>query len=210
VVAARQPAWERTRPAAVAVMVLMAPTLVATLMHLDRFDLRSPFGWVWLAGYAGLPTAILGFVVLQRRTPRVPSPPWPLPAWLSFTLAFYGVGLVAMGLALFLEPEATAARWPWELTPLTARAVAAWVHALGAGVLAVAWEDDRRRFGPLAAMFVAAGALQLVAVARYGSEVDWGDPYGWVYVGLLVGLVVLGALGLAWLRAASTLAPSTT
>ena len=51
--AARQQEWAMARTAVPPVFVIAVLLLVATLVHLDRFDLDSVFGWFWLIVYAG-------------------------------------------------------------------------------------------------------------------------------------------------------------
>jgi hypothetical protein len=76
---------------------------------------------------------------------------------------------------------ATAAIWPWALTPLTGRAIGVWLFALGVAALHVAREDDHQRVRPAAVAYVILSVLQLVALARFPEDVDWSGPAGWVY-----------------------------
>jgi hypothetical protein len=48
------------------------------------------------------------------------------------------------------------------------------------------------------------GVLQLIAVARYGEEMDRNSPTTWLYVAFLVGVVLIGALGLLYARRATS------
>ena len=53
--AARAATWEQARPALVPVPAIAVLLLVATLIHLDKFDLDSLFGWFWLIVYCSVP-----------------------------------------------------------------------------------------------------------------------------------------------------------
>jgi hypothetical protein len=72
----RRKLWARARIAVPAVLLFTALTLVATLIHLDKFHLGSQFDliiqagtWVWLLVYATVPIAMTIFLILQLRVP---------------------------------------------------------------------------------------------------------------------------------------------
>ena len=50
----------------------------------------------------------------------------------------------------------------------------------------VAWEGCWRRYYPVAAWFAAIGVFELLALAFYGGDIDWDQPYGWVYLAVVV------------------------
>lgn len=106
-----------------------------------------------------------------------------MPFAVTVALSLLGVGLVAEGAALFIDPTAAARFWPWTLTPLTSRAVAAWLLAYGLGALQSAWERAWAPFWPLAVVYTGFGVLQLGALARWGDVVDFGGTGAWIYVG---------------------------
>jgi hypothetical protein len=105
--------------------------------------------------------------------------------------------IVAVAVALFLQPEEAAEVWPWELTPLTGRIIGSWLMGIGLAAGLAAWEGCWRRYYPVAAWLAAVGVFQLLALAIYGGDVDWGDPYGWVYLAVVVLVTAVGAAGLA-------------
>ena len=88
-----------------------------------------------------------------------------------------------------------ASLWPWPLTPLTGRAIGAWL--LGTGVIAahVAIENARERVDIAMLSYAAFGALQLVAVARYSSTPDWSPLGAGAYLGFLAAMTALGLYG---------------
>ena len=65
--AARAGTWELARPALVPVTTIAVLLLVATLVHLDKFDLDSIFGWFWLVVYCSVPPALAVLVWAQAR-----------------------------------------------------------------------------------------------------------------------------------------------
>jgi hypothetical protein len=195
--AARERYWDRSRSVLPPVTVLMLLSLAATFIHHDRFDFGSVFGWAWLAAYLAFPTVVLVIASEQRRAVGGPSPRQRFPVWMTWALALLATTLVAAALALFLQPEETAELWPWPLTPLTGRIIGAWVAGIGVGAGLAAWEGCWRRFYPVAAWMAGVAALQLLALAVYGGDVDWGEPYGWVYLGVVLDVLTLGAAGVA-------------
>jgi hypothetical protein len=95
---------------------------------------------------------------------------------------------------LLVAPGWADAAWPWALTPLTGRAVGAWLIGLGVGAAHARSVDDPVALRPLAITGVVFALLQGVALARYGDEVAWGRPVAWGYV---AGLGLIGATS-AW------------
>src|SRR5467141_2752964 len=80
ILAARQSAWAKARVAVPAIWLFTTLTLVATLLHFDKFHFSSPVqsaqgaAWFWLAIYAGVPVAMLIIWMLQLRAPRGEPP----------------------------------------------------------------------------------------------------------------------------------------
>jgi hypothetical protein len=196
VLASRERYWDRTRIVLPPVTVLMLLSLTATFMHHDRFDFESIFGWAWLGAYIAFPTVVLAVVSEQRRAAGGDSPRQPFPMWMTSALATLSTVLVAAALALFLQPDETAELWPWALTPLTGRIIAAWVGGIGVAAALAAWEGCWRRYYPVAAWLAAIAALQLLALAIYGGDVAWDEPYGWVYLAVVLAVLAVGAAGL--------------
>ncbi|MGH2980239.1 MAG: hypothetical protein ACRDLQ_11485, partial [Solirubrobacterales bacterium] len=78
---ARAATWELARPTLVPVITIAVLLLVATLIHLDKFDLDSIFGWFWLIVYCTVPPVLAALVWAQARRPAGPaSPGRPVPA----------------------------------------------------------------------------------------------------------------------------------
>jgi hypothetical protein len=86
--------------------------------------------------------------------------------------------------------------WPWELTPLTARAIAPWLIAIGVAAFHATVENDLLRVRPATVSYLVFGILQGVALLRYSGSVQWGEVGAWVYVAFLVVMVVTGAVAL--------------
>ena len=192
----RKRVWAEARLPLPAVLVFTTITLAVTLVHLDKFHMDSFFGWAWVVAYIALPLTGVAVLLHQRRAPGDDAPSTdPLPRWLHVAVRLAAGGMLALGVAMLLVPERAAHLWPWPLTPLTARAVAAWLVILAVVAVQLTREDDWARLRPLFASYAVMGALQLVALARYPHEMRWGSPAAWIYVGAVVSMLALGAYG---------------
>ena len=198
--AARAPRWAGARISIPAVFVFTTVTLVVTLVHLDKFHLDEELSlstravtWAWIAVYALVPVLMVVATVQQRRlSTRVPAAGG-LPAPVGATLVGLAAVLIGLGVGLLVAPDWADGAWPWALTPLTARAVGAWLVGLGVAAAHARLLDDRPSLRPLATTGVLFGILQLLALVRHGEELDWdGIPaYGYV-----AGVVVITAVSL--------------
>lgn len=204
VLAFRSRSWRAARTPLVTVLVFAVLTLAATLLHLDRFHFAAPglvaraAARIWLGVYLVVPVALLVVVVRQDRAPRPPRTDGvAMPAWLAGLLTLQGAVLGVAAVGLFVAPAATARWWPWTLTPLTARMIAAWLAALAVAALLSVRERDVARVTVPAVAYVVFGILQLAALLLYGEAVDRGSPAAAVYVGALVVALATGVAGLA-------------
>lgn len=196
---ARAKTWDQARIAVPTVFVFTVLTLLATLLHLDLFHfgaehsfLTRAVTWIWLAIYTVVPVLMV-VITLRQRAGAVGSPRTErLPTWVKRALAVLMLLFGVVGLALFLVPQVAASWWPWPLTPLTSRAVGAWLISLGVAAGHALVEDDVARIRPLGATAVAFGVFEGIALLRYGSELDWSSVAAVVYVAALVMLLGLG------------------
>jgi len=192
--------WARTRVPLVTILVFTALTLVATLVHLDRFHLAADgalprfAAWFWLTVYVVVPVGMAVVLVLQERRAERPVRLRTLPAWLRALLAAEGLVLLGVGVALYLTPATAEVLWPWTLTPLTARAVGSWLVAYGfaAFLLVRAGDLDVLRVPALA--YAVLGVLQLLVVGRFAEDVRWQSPSA---AGFLVMATAVAGTGVA-------------
>jgi len=198
--AARERLWANARIAVPSVFVFTSLTLVATLIHLDLFHLDSRIDlstrmvtWAWIAIYASVPVFLLLLFVKQMRMPGDDPPPaLAMPRSMAFVLFVHAILLPAMGAYLFVAPDRAMSLWPWPLTPLTGRAVGAWVLSLGVAAAHALWENDLRRVRVAAAGYAAIGVFQGIALARFPDTVEWGEVQAIVYVVVLASMVAVG------------------
>ena len=180
-------------------LTAIAATLIlgiATFLHLDKFHLNSPalftrfVTWVWIIVYVITPFIFLWvWITYGRRTDETMGAQ-PFPAWIrTANLILAGLTMLA-GVVLFLAPNSIIPFWPWELTPLTARAISAWFFAYGLGCVSMIRENNTSTTLRARISLVAFSVLQLIALARYFSSFDLSKPLAWVYLlVMMVGLV---------------------
>ncbi|MBI3941887.1 MAG: hypothetical protein HY326_02650 [Chloroflexi bacterium] len=200
--AAQQKAWDRARIAVPAVLLFTSITLIATLFHLDRFHLAGSeptaliAGWAWMIVYIVVPPTMIILLILQLRTPGDDAPRLALlPSWIRLVFAIQGVFLLLLGVVLFVAPVQMVSLWPWQLSPLTGRAVAAWLVGVGATLLQMVWENDLERIRPALISLTLFSVLQLIAVARFASTINWGAT-AWIYVAFLTILLLVNGYSL--------------
>jgi hypothetical protein len=202
-VAARSATWERARVAVPAVFVFTTLTLVVTLAHLDTFhldaglDLGTRFvTWAWLAVYVAVPVLMAVAWAIQRRSSTVVPVGSGLPVLVRVVLLALAAVLLGLGIALLIAPQWADAAWPWALTPLTGRAIGAWLVGLGTAAAHAVLLDDRASLRPLAVTGVAFGVLQTLALMRHGDELDWSGAPAALYVAVLALLTAVSAWAL--------------
>jgi hypothetical protein len=194
--------WHRVTLGFVPTSAFTWMMLGATFLHWDRFRHGSiPFQlWLWV--YLLTPVVVPAVWLVNRRcdpgTPEARDAVFA--AWTRRLMVAAGVGMLAISAWIYAVPQSAIARWPWMLTPLTARAIAAFVALPGAAWLAIA-TDDRWSAARVVLGTVAIGlVLLLIAVARGWGEFDHGNALSYVYVAGLMGtLAVIVALS-AWMR----------
>jgi hypothetical protein len=206
----RAPTWAHARIAVPGVWAFTLLTLFATLQHWDKFHWNSPLWtaqfafWVWLAIYVGVPIALVILWSIQRRVPGVePARMHPLPLWFRAVMATQALVLFAVGAALYFFPGALIPVWMWTLTPLTSIAIGAWCIGIGVTTAWGIWENDARRLRGAMWTYALLGVLQLVVVARYAVQINWGNGFALVYLAFLGSVVVTGAFGVMLARRAA-------
>jgi hypothetical protein len=201
--AAREKWWANARIAVPAVLLFTVLTLVVTLLHIDKFHFDAPAGhtvagtWAWLVVYAVVPV-IMGWLLLKQRTLAGGDPPRLKTLSTGIKVVLLGQALIMfpIGLGLFLFPLEVAAIWPWGLTALTGRAIGAWLISIGVIAAHAVYENDWARLRTFAASYTILAIMQLIALLRFGNEIEWGTLGGWFYLLFLLSIGVVGVYGL--------------
>jgi hypothetical protein len=205
---ARERVWANARIFVPGTLVFATLILIATLLHFHRFHWHGPTAYaqfqatLWLVVYVSYPLILGAALIHQLRSAPGSDPPRqaPLPRWFRLVAGVQAAAFIGVGTALLVAPTQTAdAIWPWELTPLTGRAIAAWLTALGVVLAHALLENDWIRIPAAPPTYTAVGVLQLVVVVRYADDLDWGGFEAWLY---LLWFVSVTAVGLAaWMLA---------
>jgi hypothetical protein len=176
-----------------ALWVLASTLLAATILHADRFRWRYPPTWVWALVYAGVPLAVPLLVTRQRRAAEAEPAADPALRTVRVLSAIVGALLVAGAAALFVAPVELGEHWPWPLTPLLARAVAAWYALFGTMLLSCAVGLRRPAEAIIAYATLAAWAVLLLALPLlYPDDVSGGG----LWIALMFVLLGLSAYAL--------------
>jgi hypothetical protein len=203
VLSRRDPVWAHNRNPLLTILLFTAVSLLATLLHLDRFHFgegpaTAQFAaWLWLVVYVVVPIALLVLLLPQERAPGADPPPRrPVPVVLRAALGVQSLLMLTAGTVLLVAPAAADDVWPWTLTPLTARAVSAWLIAFGAATaLAAAGRDDLRRLRTATVAYAVFGVAQLVSLLRFRDTVAWDRPVAWVLTATMLSLAATGVAG---------------
>jgi hypothetical protein len=190
--------WRSLQTLPPALWVLATTLLAATLIHHDRFEFDYPPTWGWVVVYAGVPFAIPYLVLRQRRNAAPVPPADPGLRATRVLSAVLGALLIGGAAALFAFPVHFAPHWPWMLSPLLARAVAAWYAMVGTMLVSCALQLRRPSealipYATLAAWSLLLGALPLL----HPADVTRAGTDFWIWVALMASLLALSGLALS-------------
>ena len=180
--------WHHTGTGFLAVTTFAGLLAIATLLHWDKFLHHHVAFWLWAALYFTTPFLVFGAWLANRRYAAPPSADDVLLRPVERALVSL-IGLVALvqGVIMFLAPSAVIDLWPWALTPLTCRVMAA-VFCLG-GAMAGTWLDARwTSLRLMLQVEVVMLVLILVAAVRARDEMISGRALTWP---LLAGLLLV-------------------
>lgn len=190
--------WRSLHTLPPALWVLATTLLVATLIHDDRFKWDYVPTWLWLVVYAGVPFVLPVLVLLQQRAAEPKPPADPRLRSVRALSAVCGAVLVAGAAALYLAPVEVGEEWPWALTPLLGRAVAAWYAMVGTMLLSCALQLRRATEAIIPYSTLAAWCLLLLALPLlHSDDVDTGGGAFAAWLVVMLALLALSGLALA-------------
>ena len=207
--AARERLWVRARIAVPTLLLFTVLTLIVTLIHIDKFHMTSE-DMITRAGTLVLAVCVCGGAhrhghsldyagcVCAASTRRGAYPP---PSWMRVVLAVQAVILIGVGVCLLLVPTVIAPYWPWALTPLTGRAIGAWLASIGIAAAQSVWENDleRVRFASPPSRMPSSDCSSRLRSSRFSNNVNWNTTAAWLYVIFLLSMVGIGLV--SWLVA---------
>jgi uncharacterized integral membrane protein len=177
---------------------------ITTFLHWDRFIHQNPGFVGWTALYITTPFLVFGAWFLQRRIDSDRHlPESTLPPPVRLVLGALGAGEIALAVALFVAPTAIGQVWPWTITALTGRTLAA-IFTLS-GVVSLEIARDGR--WSVARYLLEAQAIwlgvALVSIVRDLADFQF-TILGWMFVvGLGALLAFTAGVYIAFLRLTS-------
>ncbi len=185
--------WHTVRLGFLPVTAFAAILGVSTLLHWDKFTHGHPSFISWAVLYFTLPFIIpVVWYLNQRAAPAGASRSEPtFSAYFRGAMGLIGAILLGAGAMLLLAPGWMIPLWPWAMTPLTGRVMAAMFTLSGWVGLGVAldghWSSARVLFGAQAISVV----LFLLASALARVDIHWEMLTSYTFVG---GMVLVLAL----------------
>ena len=198
----REKTWDNAMVAVPSVFLFTTLTLIATLLHLDKFHFNSQIftamaaAYLWLAIYTAVPIAMLILLIHQIKLQgSKPKRKATLTTWMRLVLAAQGSIMLVTGIILFLSPATASTFWPWALTPLTSLATGAWFIGIGVIALHMTWENDHGRNRIAYISYAMLGILQIISLARYLGEVNWSAAGSWIHLFFVISIILTGLYG---------------
>jgi hypothetical protein len=182
--------WRSAIVPVVSTLPFSVALLGATLLHLDRFFTGSIRFWVWFVIYAALPLLMPGMWLVNRSHDpgrRAGEAMFPRP--LALAIAAAGAAVTALGALMFVDPGFADSIWPWELTPLMARIVAAWLLFWGPAAFCLGFERRYVAYRPFLPTAAVWPAVLLAASWAYAEDFS-SDGALWRWRGVLIGLLL--------------------
>jgi hypothetical protein len=188
--------WQAMKVGFPAVALFATLLGVATVVHWDKFSHHKVAFWIWAALYFVAPFLVVGAWVLNQRYAAQPRPAEPRLGPVSRAITgLAGIAALVTGAAMFVSPDSWIDHWPWLLTPLTCRVVAA-VFCLGSAGIGVWWDPRWSTLGLMLEVAIIMLGLMLVATVRAHGQFATGRVLTWP---LLVGISCVW-LGSVYLR----------
>lgn len=186
---ARDRRWHRAAVGFVATTVFTTLLLLATVLHWDKFNHDHVSFWAWLALYIVTPPLLPWLWRNNRRTDpgELEAHDARIPPGLRRLVAVGGGAQLCFAAALFANPAWFVADFPWTITPLTARSIAAFVAFPAVTWLCFAFDDRWSSFR--IPMQTATIGLALVGLGALRARHDFVGP-DWAVTGFAAALAV--------------------
>jgi hypothetical protein len=187
--------WHRLTWAVVGTVVFSVMMITATFMHWDRFNHDHAAFWAWFVLYLGTPFMATVLWLMNRRTdPGVQPGDRLVPAPIRYAFAFGGAVDLLVSIVVFVEPDIAIDAWPWPLTPLTARVLAAFVAFVGVVWLCMLLDPRWTAFSVI--MGATVFGLALIGIGALGRTDEFsGKAETWFFMVSLLGtMAACGAL----------------
>jgi hypothetical protein len=185
--------WRQVRSLVAASFVLTAPTFVATMVHLEVFDLHRWQAWFWLLLFGGAPWFWAG-LLLTNRLPGDARPP----ARRWATLSIVALVLAAGAVAVWIDPVGASRVLPFDFSSMGGRFVGSWLAFASAMAAWAGLRPSEARLPLIALAAYPAGAL--AGGLRSVADLTAGRS---VYLISLAGLSAIAAVAAVRARPAT-------
>ena len=197
VIAAKK--WHAIKAGFIPVTVFAGMLGVATLLHWDKFTPGHIAFILWAILYFTTPFLVLAAWLFNRREDPGSSADdksFP-PGWRVF-FSLQALGTLSLSVVLFLAPAVIIPIWPWPLTALTARVMAAMFAIPGVLGLEIAfnlsWSAARRLLEAQTLSFI----MIFIAILRSRADFTGGEL---IYSAFLTAVgIILAALALLFFQ----------
>lgn len=164
--------WRRVEAGFLPVALFAGLEALTTILHWPRFTHGHPAFIAWVGLYFITPWLVIGLWLLNRRGRNSEQPEARLrvPVFVRWILGVVGVSMAAAGFYLYANPDVMIAIWPWELTPLTARALLGFLILPAASEISLAFKPDWREY-PI----ILEGQMIALALILLGAARAWAD-----------------------------------
>src|SRR5215213_9358371 len=193
--------WQQVRVMVLPTAAFSTAMLLATVLHWDKFSVGTfPF-LIWFASYVLPPPIFVALYVWHQRRAAPPGAGIEIPfvGWARTFFLVNGGAVSALAVLGFAAPGVLSSAAPWDMTPLTTRALCGWLLAVGLLQVSMAREGDWRRARLATTMLMVLPVAVLIQLGRFADQVDWGSRALWVLLADLS--AVAGVCGYLWATA---------
>jgi hypothetical protein len=181
--------WHRIKVGLIPVTVFASILNVATILHWDKFNHGTLPFFAWVSLYFTTPFIVFALWLRNRGqdTNQSDRNDATIPLTLRYVIGAVGTTTLVIAIFLFLNPALMIQLWPWTLTPLTSRVMAAMFSLPGMVGLGMAMDS---RWSSSRIILQSQGfsiLLILIAVFRDRGDFNWAAPGSWLFTGGLGG-----------------------
>ena len=191
--------WHRIKVGLIPVTIFASVLNVATVLHWDRFNHGTLPFFAWVSLYFTTPFIVFALWLRNRGqdTNQPDESDVTVPLLVRFVIGLVGATTLVVAIFLFSNPTLMIKLWPWTLTPLTSRVMAAMFSLPGMVGLGMAMDS---RWSSAQIILQSQGfsiLLILVAVLRNHTDFNWSTPGSWLFTiglaGMLAGIIMFYA-----------------
>ncbi len=187
--------WQQVKFGLIPVASFAALMGIATILHWEAFNFGHITTWLWIGLYATTPFLVFGLWVRNTRAAKLPPPSTgelTLPTVVRAAVGIVGLTGLVVSLLLFVVPSVMIEIWPWRLSPLTARVIAAQFVVFSLFALAAFLDPRWDSLRLVIRSELAAPVFFLIAMIASWSNFDRANPLTWVFAFNVAVVFVIG------------------